>query len=677
MSDQTPRLSLPLLMPSQAQKHVTHNEAIDRLDGLVQLVVQEIGLDSPPGTPAEGAVWQVGAAPVGDWIGQSGSLARWRNNGWDFITPETGWLAWDLASGRLKVWDGSVFAELPVLLPGTLSNLQGVGIGTTPDALNRLAVSAGATLLSHSGGGHQVKVNKAGPDETASLLFQSNWSGRAEIGLPGNDDLSVKVSADGATFAEALVAEAATGMLRMPQGVSNDHFSLRDSNNPTRVARFQTSGITAGQTRTFTFPNTSGEIALLSGAQTFSGTKTFSGAFTVSATTASLGSGSGDSTISVGSGATPSGGSKTVNIGTAGLAGSTTQVTIGSGIAGSLGQMVIHLPTVTFGATVTEIEAEAARIRADQLGLGGAVADATVRLNVTSPVVQIGHAGAGTDLRLNKAAPTETAALTLQSGGTGRGQIALAGSDNLALRVSGDGVAYQTALSVPASGRVMLPVGLVLGGQAVDPPDAQDGWLWYNQTSGQLRARQGGATTSLVSTAVPFLVPPSGEHVMTSVGAGAATATTAGVANRMEIFPFLPRADLTVDQVAVNVTTAVAGALGKVVIFAADSLGRPDARLFETADLDFGTTGVKSVALSAALLAGVTYWLGLRHSATATVSAWSTSTSPDINGGAPATAARKTLRRTLAYGTAAPAAWGFVSSELSNGQAPAIWLRMA
>lgn len=39
MPDKTPNLALPFILPAQAQKHVTHNEALQRLDALVQLVV--------------------------------------------------------------------------------------------------------------------------------------------------------------------------------------------------------------------------------------------------------------------------------------------------------------------------------------------------------------------------------------------------------------------------------------------------------------------------------------------------------------------------------------------------------------------------------------------------------------------------------------------------------------
>ena len=52
--DQTPNLQLPYIAPSQAQKHVTHNEAIRALDALVQLCVVNRTLTEPPSEPREG-----------------------------------------------------------------------------------------------------------------------------------------------------------------------------------------------------------------------------------------------------------------------------------------------------------------------------------------------------------------------------------------------------------------------------------------------------------------------------------------------------------------------------------------------------------------------------------------------------------------------------------------------
>ncbi len=76
-------------------------------------------------------------------------------------------------------------------------------------------MSAPATLFNHAGGGHQVKVNKANADATASLLYQDNFSGRTEMGLAGNDDFSIKVSATGGTWKEALHIDAASGSVTL------------------------------------------------------------------------------------------------------------------------------------------------------------------------------------------------------------------------------------------------------------------------------------------------------------------------------------------------------------------------------------------------------------------------------------------------------------------------------
>ena len=53
MPDTTPNLALPLIAGNQAQKHVTVNEALRLLDGLVQLTVLDRHLTAPPASPAK------------------------------------------------------------------------------------------------------------------------------------------------------------------------------------------------------------------------------------------------------------------------------------------------------------------------------------------------------------------------------------------------------------------------------------------------------------------------------------------------------------------------------------------------------------------------------------------------------------------------------------------------
>ncbi|TRD20709.1 DUF2793 domain-containing protein [Palleronia caenipelagi] len=204
MSDLSPILQLPLLMPSQAQKHVTHNEALVRLDVLVQLVVEGFDAPAPPSIPAEGEVHVVGAGAGGDWTGQDGAVAAFTGGGWLFLPPCDGWLAIERGTGALRVFQGGAWAA------PALGNLPMLGINASADTSNRLTVAADATLLTHSGSDHRLKVNKAGTSNTAVLLFQSDWSGRAEMGLAGEDAWSIKVSADGSVWQTALRVDPAS-----------------------------------------------------------------------------------------------------------------------------------------------------------------------------------------------------------------------------------------------------------------------------------------------------------------------------------------------------------------------------------------------------------------------------------------------------------------------------------
>jgi len=186
MSDTSHVLGLPFIQPAQAQKHVTHNEAIRALDALVQLNVTDRDRTVPPASPVSGDRHIVADGAGGAWADKDGDIAVFEDAGWTFY----------------------------------LQNLPNLGINTTANDINRLAVSADATLLSHEGGDHRVVVNKADDSDTASLLFQSNWTGHAEMGLTGGQDFALRVSPDGSSFTNALQADAATGVVTAPQGIN-------------------------------------------------------------------------------------------------------------------------------------------------------------------------------------------------------------------------------------------------------------------------------------------------------------------------------------------------------------------------------------------------------------------------------------------------------------------------
>ena len=93
------------------------------------------------------------------------------------------------------------------------------GVNASADATTRLAVSAAASLFNHAGSGHQHKINKNAAGDTASLIYQTNFSGRAEMGTTGDDDFHFKVSPDGSSWKEAILIDKSTGMVRLPSTV--------------------------------------------------------------------------------------------------------------------------------------------------------------------------------------------------------------------------------------------------------------------------------------------------------------------------------------------------------------------------------------------------------------------------------------------------------------------------
>ena len=100
----TARWSLPLLEAGQAQKEMTHNEALATLDLLVQASVVAVGPNAPPASPAAGQCWAVGAAPTGAWAGHAHALAGWTAGGWRFAAPGEGASVWSAADGCSAIW---------------------------------------------------------------------------------------------------------------------------------------------------------------------------------------------------------------------------------------------------------------------------------------------------------------------------------------------------------------------------------------------------------------------------------------------------------------------------------------------------------------------------------------------------------------------------------------------
>jgi hypothetical protein len=111
MTDTTARFSLPYILPAQAQKHLTHNEALRQLDLFLHLCIQEDDRATPPTTPNENDAYIIPSIATGAWSGRGTQIAIWIDGLWQFFLPVMGWVAWVKSTGQSTVFDGQSWTK--------------------------------------------------------------------------------------------------------------------------------------------------------------------------------------------------------------------------------------------------------------------------------------------------------------------------------------------------------------------------------------------------------------------------------------------------------------------------------------------------------------------------------------------------------------------------------------
>lgn len=106
---ESPHFSLPYLAAAQAQKHVTMNEALARLDALAAPTALSADISAPPETVAEGDVYLIPEGASGAWAGRADQIAFQVNGGWRFATPRPGWRVWVQDRAGAAVWSGAAW----------------------------------------------------------------------------------------------------------------------------------------------------------------------------------------------------------------------------------------------------------------------------------------------------------------------------------------------------------------------------------------------------------------------------------------------------------------------------------------------------------------------------------------------------------------------------------------
>ena len=220
MSQTSPRLTLPFIQPAQAQKHVTHNEAVRALDMLVQLSFEDDAQTAPPAAPSEGECYVVPPNGTGAWSGQDSVIAAYLDGAWQFHTPRAGWRGYVLARSAMVVFDGAAWQEIS---PSQLQSASLFGLGMQADASSPFATKLNAALWSalysaDGGTGSLIQtLNRETSAADVGLILQDGFETRALIGLFGDDRLRFSVTPDGAAFNDALGMDTGTGIVDQPK----------------------------------------------------------------------------------------------------------------------------------------------------------------------------------------------------------------------------------------------------------------------------------------------------------------------------------------------------------------------------------------------------------------------------------------------------------------------------
>jgi hypothetical protein len=149
----TPRFVMPRIDASQASQDVTHNTGLNIEDILMHLAVSSVATPvvTPPGSPIDGDTHIVGTFATGAWSGKDGKIAFYMQ-GWSFITPVEGVIAYGKDTDIIYTYNGSAWAAATasavgiVPIGGVIAWLKSLGGTHTPALTAQFVECNGQTL---------------------------------------------------------------------------------------------------------------------------------------------------------------------------------------------------------------------------------------------------------------------------------------------------------------------------------------------------------------------------------------------------------------------------------------------------------------------------------------------------------------------------------------------------
>ena len=316
------------------------------------------------------------------------------------------------------------------------------------------------------------------------------------------------------------------------------------------------------------------------------------------------------------------------------------------------------------------------------LGSGNLVLSGTGDLLSTNNLSDLSSIStARTNLGLGTLA-TQSGTFSGTSSGTNTGDQDLSGKQEVL--ISGTNIKTVNGSSVLGAGDLVVSGSTAWGGITGTLASQTDLATRLDEMVTEASTKGGAATVNDRLNTISNFASPNAGGVVTgqyydNSFQGTASSTLIGAANRIELAPYYTSVPLSINQIGVAVSTAVASSTVKIVIYSSDSNGWPNTLLYETAALSTAATGYVFESLTFSFSSGVQYWVGVRHSSTATLRTINVSSAVNL-GLTSSTAANyaTVLRRTLTYATAATSPWNFVNSDrVANITPPSIRFRSA
>lgn len=221
---ETAQFKLPLVAPAQAQKHVTVNEALARLDAMAQMRLESTEVLSPPSGASDGESYLVPPGATGDWADQQEKIAIRSNGGWAFVIPKPGWRAWDAARFASTMFDGSKWLpDATAISSGGAGTVQGIIefdhlvvpgasnlTSTSIPAMSQLSAVTGRVVSAISGSGLTGwRIGVPGADNRygsgLGVALNSYLVGMTGAPVTYYSDTPLLLSADGGSFAAGTV----------------------------------------------------------------------------------------------------------------------------------------------------------------------------------------------------------------------------------------------------------------------------------------------------------------------------------------------------------------------------------------------------------------------------------------------------------------------------------------